>query len=207
MRIHDYIAGTRQSAIYPGVSESGITELFYLGMGLADEAAEVAEKVEACVGQGVNVLRRAEEILPECGDVAWFMARLVDALDFEPSKAAGIGADGSVSALSAKGQMVAASVQMAVQATPAVLLSLRLCARAGKVAGKIRKLLRDAHDDEARAATMRADLQPLLAEAFECWAGLVVVLGGQPQKVLQANLDKLASRLERGVLLGSGDSR
>jgi NTP pyrophosphatase (non-canonical NTP hydrolase) len=205
--IHDYVDGTRKTAIYPGVSEGGIKELFYLGLGLSDEAAEVAEKINACIDDGIAILLRSDQILPECGDVAWYMARLMDVLHLDPCHVAGLEADGDLAPLTSRGIAIVAGVPDVIEASTIVRLTLRLCATAGKIAGKTKKLLRDANGDPEKEAAIRATMGPLLIDVFRCWTGLVIALGGQPKDVFKANQDKLLSRLERGVLQGSGDAR
>lgn len=75
----------------------------------------------------------------------------------------------------------------------------------GEVQGKIKKILRDTDGeitDEQRAA-IAAELGDVLWYVARLAAELDYNLGS----IAQANLDKLTSRKERGVLKGSGDER
>lgn len=68
------------------------------------------------------------------------------------------------------------------------------------------------HDltDEQNDAIEQRNLELLMGEAGDiAWqlAGLCKVMGWSLEDVCQANLDKLASRQERGVISGDGDER
>jgi len=84
-------------------------------------------------------------------------------------------------------------------------VALGLAGEGGEIANKVKKILRDDNgvvSDEKR--------QVILAEAGDVlWylARVVDELGGSLEVIAQANLDKLQSRKERGVLGGSGDNR
>jgi NTP pyrophosphatase (non-canonical NTP hydrolase) len=83
--------------------------------------------------------------------------------------------------------------------------ALGLASEAGEVAGKIKKVLRDQGGDFGRAPieAIKGELGDVL------W--YVAVLAGDfglsLEAIAAANLDKLASRLERGRLGGGGDRR
>lgn len=76
---------------------------------------------------------------------------------------------------------------------------------AGEVQGKIKKIIRDANGspDRERLEAIAAELGDVL------WyvARLAKEAGYSLEAIAQHNLDKLASRKERGVLGGSGDNR
>lgn len=75
---------------------------------------------------------------------------------------------------------------------------------AGEVQGKIKKLYRDGgYYDINKREQIRDELGDLL------WyvATTATELGYSLERIAQGNLDKLASRKERGVLQGSGDNR
>lgn len=84
-------------------------------------------------------------------------------------------------------------------------VTLGLAGEAGEVANKVKKILRDSGgvvtEEVANAISNEAqDVQWYLAQ-------LATELKRSLALVAQANLDKLASRQERGVLQGSGDDR
>ena len=83
--------------------------------------------------------------------------------------------------------------------------ALGLAEEAGEVAGKFAKAIRD--DEGAISEERKAALKKELGDV--CWfvAELATVLGFDLEEVMQGNLDKLASRKERGVIHGAGDDR
>ena len=83
--------------------------------------------------------------------------------------------------------------------------ALGLAEEAGEVAGKYAKALRDCSgeiDEERKAAIVKelGDVMWFVAELATC-------LGVDLDLVAEMNLQKLASRKERGVIGGSGDNR
>ncbi len=83
--------------------------------------------------------------------------------------------------------------------------TLGLAGEAGEVAEKIKKVLRDKGgkiDDETRAAVEKE-----LGDVLWYVAQLATELGLGLDRVAEANLAKLASRKDRGLLGGSGDNR
>lgn len=83
--------------------------------------------------------------------------------------------------------------------------ALGLLSEAGEVAGKIKKVLRDnnGHFDPVKRHAIADEVGDVL------WyiSALCTDLGIGMETIAQRNLDKLNSRLERGVLGGSGDER
>lgn len=83
--------------------------------------------------------------------------------------------------------------------------ALGLAEEAGEVAGKFAKAVRDNAGviDEKRKQEIVKELGDVLWFVAELCTSLGVTL----EDVAQKNLDKLASRKERGVIHGSGDNR
>ena len=80
-----------------------------------------------------------------------------------------------------------------------------LAEESGEVCGKFAKAVRDNNGiiDEERKQAIKKELGDV------CWfvSEISTLLGFSLEEVMQGNLDKLASRKERGVLHGSGDDR
>jgi NTP pyrophosphatase (non-canonical NTP hydrolase) len=83
--------------------------------------------------------------------------------------------------------------------------TLGLVGEAGEVADKIKKIIRD------KGGVMgESDREKIALEVSDvCWylAMLAYELDYTLGEIMQMNLDKLASRQQRGVLSGSGDYR
>lgn len=80
MQANDYQKKTLETAIYPQAGSGAAIELYYLGLGLASEAGEVAGKVKKLIRDGSY---DSVALMHEVGDVLWYAARLCDALGFE----------------------------------------------------------------------------------------------------------------------------
>jgi NTP pyrophosphatase (non-canonical NTP hydrolase) len=80
-----------------------------------------------------------------------------------------------------------------------------LAEEAGEVSGKFAKAVRDCDGkiDGERLLAIKKELGDV------CWfvAEIATCLGLSMEDIMQANLDKLASRKARGVIHGSGDNR
>ncbi len=83
--------------------------------------------------------------------------------------------------------------------------TLGLCGEAGEVAEKVKKVLRDR--DGVFSHDVREDLRLELGDVLWYVSQLASELGLDLEDVACGNLDKLASRADRGVIGGSGDLR
>jgi NTP pyrophosphatase (non-canonical NTP hydrolase) len=83
--------------------------------------------------------------------------------------------------------------------------ALGLCGEAGEVAEKVKKLFRDANGVMSEAR--REEIKKELGDVLWYLAVLSFDIGLNLGDIGEANLAKLASRKERGVLKGSGDNR
>ena len=82
---------------------------------------------------------------------------------------------------------------------------LGLCGESGEVADKLKKVIRDG--DGVLTDSIRDAVAKELGDIAWYLAVLAHELGYTLEEIMQMNLDKLASRQQRGVLSGNGDNR
>lgn len=75
----DYQRRAMTTAVYP---KDNLTGIFYTGLGLVNEAGEVAGKIKKLIRDdgGVLNIARLEAISAEIGDVLWYCAALAEEL-------------------------------------------------------------------------------------------------------------------------------
>lgn len=83
--------------------------------------------------------------------------------------------------------------------------ALGLISEAGEVAGKVKKVLRD--DKGMFTPEKRQAIADEVGDVLWYMASLCTDLGIGMETVAQRNIDKLNSRMARGVIQGSGDNR
>ncbi len=83
--------------------------------------------------------------------------------------------------------------------------TLGLAGETGEVAEKIKKIIRD--DDGFVSEEKRQEIKKELGDVLWYLAQLATELGLDLDDVARSNIEKLASRLDRGALNGSGDNR
>ena len=84
-------------------------------------------------------------------------------------------------------------------------LLLGLCGESGEIAEKTKKIIRDKDSDFSKLDT--EDLTKELGDVLWHIAVLADYFGIPLETVGSKNIDKLASRMKRGVIGGSGDNR
>ena len=82
---------------------------------------------------------------------------------------------------------------------------LGLCGESGEVADKLKKVIRDG--DGVLTDSIRDAVAKELGDIAWYLAVLAHELGYTLEEIMQMNLDKLASRQQRGALSGNGDNR
>lgn len=83
--------------------------------------------------------------------------------------------------------------------------ALGLADEAGEVVGKIKKVMRD--DGGVLTEEKKIEIKKELGDVLWYLAQLSTDLGIKFSEVAAANIEKLASRMERNALHGSGDNR
>ena len=83
--------------------------------------------------------------------------------------------------------------------------TLGLTGEAGEVADKVKKVIRDNNDEFSDERKQQIALE--LGDVMWYAATLAHDLGYSLDEICQMNLDKLASRMQRNKLHGSGDER
>ena len=99
-----------------------------------------------------------------------------------------------------------AALSTAIYPDKVIYTALGLASEAGEVAGKVKKILRD-RGGNFLGAEFREAVKDELGDVLWYVAALAADLGLKLDDIAQANLDKLADRVERGVIGGSGDDR
>lgn len=83
-------------------------------------------------------------------------------------------------------------------------LLLGLCGESGEIAEKVKKVIRDDDSDFSKLGEL---FEKELGDVLWHIAVLAAYFDIPLEKIAKQNIDKLASRLERGTIGGSGDSR
>jgi NTP pyrophosphatase (non-canonical NTP hydrolase) len=88
---------------------------------------------------------------------------------------------------------------------PFIYPTLGLAGEAGEVAEKIKKVIRD--EGGVVSEQKRTEIQKELGDVLWYVSEVARQLGLKLDDVARLNIEKLASRKERGVISGSGDNR
>lgn len=83
--------------------------------------------------------------------------------------------------------------------------TLGLAGEAGEVADKVKKVIRDGHEEFT--AEKRAEIMKEIGDVLWYCATLSHDLGYSLDEVARTNVEKLRSRMERHQISGSGDNR
>lgn len=185
--LNDYQNFTDTVAIYP--KHFGLQ---YCSLGLADESAEMFEK---CVAYANSPRKVSDgQVLAEVGDVLWYIAQLMRHIPFNESVDSGVDFS-DLDALVASTWAIEFEFEATLlgAAGGAVIL-------AGRIAGRVKKSMRDGTLDGERVLVALCDL-------LRCLDAIARFYGSTLALVAAGNRDKLTSRQERGVLKGDGDHR
>jgi len=79
MKMSEFQRKARKTAVYPKDTFKG---LYYVAMGLAGEAGEVANKVKKHIRDGVI---NYDDVAGELGDVLWYVSQMASELGYDLS--------------------------------------------------------------------------------------------------------------------------
>jgi len=188
MTFKEYAEAIKPFAIYPGHTLGDLGYLHpglqYVILGLLEETGEVAGVVKKCMRDSGSDYTPAvrEKMVKELGDVLWYYTQLLYHLGLTEE-------DGVPPRAMTKQnpQTVSEKMQTAV-------MEMCLCCR-----GIYRTVAAEPADKARQVASTSYFLS--------AWAQVVQLFGLSVQEIMQANIAKLQSRLNRGVISGSGDDR
>lgn len=83
--------------------------------------------------------------------------------------------------------------------------ALGMCGEAGEVADKVKKVIRD--NNQQFTDDRKLEIAKEVGDVLWYCATMAHDIGFTLEEVAQMNIDKLASRKQRGKLSGSGDNR
>ena len=194
----------------------------YLSFGLMAEAGEVADKIAKAVRRGDIVINNNEivgigggsvrlvgDIADELGDVLWFVTMLARRHGFSLEEIMRRNLDKLA-------DRQARAVIVGDAAENITYLSFGLMAEAGEVADKIAKAVRRGdiviNNNEivgigGGSVRLVGDIADELGDVLWFVTMLARRHGFSLEEIMRRNLDKLADRQARGVIIGDGDKR
>ena len=190
----EYQTATQETAIYPGQRSS--TGLIYTALGLAGEVGEVCDQVKKVMRDDGNVLtsERLVKLSGELGDVLWYLARAARELEIDLGEVV----------LDTPSEPVRRAVPGNGTPTGLAFVALGMFRCAARFGDGVMAVT---FADAARQRSLADTLSPLLTDVFYTANLFAKQLDRELADVAVANREKLLSRLERGVLGGSGSNR
>jgi len=184
----DYSTFCASTAKYPLEVENP-----YLALGLCSEAAELS------LAYRTDLRSNYKEFFKELGDCQWYLCRMANAYGFEFGQ---LVQDAKVDYAPAMHETLPSTVDALIR-------------ESGLIAGRIKKQLRDGHlwNGEQRedfSHLLRGHMIRVLVHTLVIIDRLWRVTDGRCgnyDALLQANIDKLQGRVERGTIQGDGDNR
>ena len=185
MKLDDYQAQALSTAIYPNIGNN----LDYAVHGLSSEAGELAPYALAPIPED-----QGQNVQGELGDVLWYSSIVLYELGLTFSEC---GMESSEQI-----EMEACEV---VGYSSFVQVYLCLIEQVGIISGHVKKRMRD--DDGRLTEERKQKIAHALRQVVTLIARLGSLLDLSFDGLLQANLAKLRSRQQRGVIGGVGDKR
>lgn len=195
-----YTSEVAKLAQYPHANENNIASVLYPALGLNGEAAEVVEKIDVILSRKQSFFEpllnsdSRISIIKESGDVLWYVTRLGVELGSTLEKTF----DKALSE-----QIRRNSVNDLAAVSRGLTISV------GRIAEHVKKTLRDdttTLEDEITDERKQLILLSLSEVTFYL-TEIIRLIDSTVEEVAQENLNKLNSRVQRGVLGGSGDNR
>lgn len=154
-----------------------LADIGVMALGLIGEVAEVADVIEEWAATGAADL---DHLGKELGDTFYYWSRISARFDLPTSYL--------------EPRPFSSNPQ------PPVREALRLVRAAGQASEILKKHLRDGH-------LPVKNLQTAMTAVGVAWLDVCAAAGLHPQKVVQANHDKIEGRVARGTQRGSGNFR
>ena len=187
--LNKYQSSANLVAVYPGRLgeriDIPIAGLLYVSMGLSGEIGELQEKI-VCKCD-------LEEIKKEFGDVYWYISQVCMELSTPMSYLAKVKIEFKK----------LRKLQDADMLLERQLLALSILS--GRVSEIMKKSFRDSNGHIS--GDKKNEVIDILAKILHNLNGLSGMCGIMPEDAMDANIHKLFSRKDRGVLGGSGDNR
>lgn len=153
----------------------------YVIFGLIDEAGEVSEKVDQEYGKS--------DIKDEIGDTLWYLANTIEEFNFKSMyEVIEYNRDEQIS----EGQVYKEYAKIILQNT-------------AQLAGKMKKVMRDENGEYTDQKL--EEIYLIVQSVVRSLIVLIKKMGLTLDECMNANLDKLFDRKDRGVLKGDGDNR
>lgn len=193
MKISEYIEQAQSTAIFP----EGL-KFFYPTMGLVGEIGETIDKITR-----LYVPSNKTEITKELGDCLWYLVNVIE----DAKLPCGI-VDILWDVTDQRGSPTKSFTQLSTQLITAEdtrSVFVRLLVYSGRIAEIAKKAMRDSGG--AIPQNKYSELRHSLGEILLCLFDMCAQWDINMDDVAQANIDKLFSRRDRGVLGGSGDNR
>lgn len=173
--------------------------IIYPLIGLQDETSEFIDHLTS--DKKITKAERKSLLIKELGDIAWYLVAIATDLDISFTKL------GDLKNFNAKDSC---SKTFSVKEISEIVLGVEK--HIGVIYGTVKKLIRDGDKkvslyDKCQQTEKIATIHFSILAIFTSLVMLANKLGITIEEALQKNIDKIASRKERGVLQGSGDNR
>lgn len=195
-----YAMEQAKTAIYPQEM------VVYPFLGLAGEAGEVAEIVKKCMQdcQGVWNILRLPTLKKELGDVLWYLSEIARRTELSLEEVAQWNVGGGLTTFneySKKQEQTVWYQHENIVKHP----FFGLAEKVGRVCELAKKCIRD--DGGVWSLDRKEKLAKELGDVLWYVSDIARCTGLSLEEIATANVEKLKSRQERGVLKGSGNDR